>query len=274
LEPQQTIIRPAGITRLQLKELWQYRELLYFFAWRDLKVRYKQTALGVLWALLQPLGMMLIFVLIFSRSSIAGNTAPIHYPVFVLSGLVFWNLFNNAVSASAESMISNGNIIKKIFFPRLVIPISSLIVSLVDFGIAFLLFIASLIYFSQKVDHSALYCWPAAIILVLMTALGFGSGLGALNVKFRDFRYALPFLLQFGFFATAIIYPIDAIQNETLRLLLSFNPVNAAIMLSRAPLGLEAEAMLLLPGVGTAFLSALAGLSYFKKTEAYFADIV
>jgi len=274
LEPQQTIIRPAGITRLQLKELWQYRELLYFFAWRDLKVRYKQTALGVLWALLQPLGMMLIFVLIFSRSSIAANTEPIHYPVFVLSGLVLWNLFHNAVSASAESMISNGNIIKKIFFPRLVIPISSLIVALVDFGIAFLLFIAALVYFSQEVALSALYCWPAAILLVLMTALGFGSGLGALNVKFRDFRYALPFLLQFGFFATAIIYPLHTVKNETLQTVLSFNPVNAALMLLRMPLGMEPGRMLILPGVLAAFISAFIGLTYFKRTEAYFADIV
>jgi lipopolysaccharide transport system permease protein len=193
LEKIRTIIKPPSTVSLRLGELWQHRELLYFFAWRDIKVKYRQTVLGVLWAVLQPLALMLLFVWIFSHSSIAQTPTGMSYPVFVLSGLVLWNLFYSSVSHASESMISNASIIKKIYFPRLIIPLSSLCGALLDFAIAFLLFLVFCLVKGSVPGIDALLFFPAAIILCLVSAFGFGTLLGALNVKFRDFRYVLPF---------------------------------------------------------------------------------
>lgn len=273
LEQIKTIIKPSSGISLQLKELWQHRELLYFFAWRDIKVRYKQTTLGIIWALLQPLGMMLLFVLVFSRSSIASST-PIRYEIFVLSGLVLWNLFYNAVSQASESMITNSSIIKKIYFPRLVIPLAALCSSFVDFLIGLVMLLVFCLIFHQPVSISALIYFPLAILILLITSFGLGTLLGALNVKYRDFRYALPFFLQFLFFATQIIYPASIIQNRWLQYLFAMNPVNTAIELFRHPFGTAINENMVYMGVASSLLMALAGLFYFKKTESYFADIV
>lgn len=267
-----TIQPPTGFS-LGLKELWQYRELFYFFTWRDIKVKYKQTYLGILWALIQPLGMMLIFTLLFSRTWKI-DTGPVQYPLFVLSGLILWNLFSASVSHAGESMLRNAHIISKIYFPRLVIPCSSILVAFFDFCMGLLLFIVFCIVYGQPLHSSALLYFPAGILLTLLSAIGAGTLLAALNVKFRDFRYTIPFLLQFLFFATQVIYPLQLVQQNGVKYLLALNPVNAALELFRSPLsGIAPDMTIVGIGLGSAFLLFFAGIYYFRKTEAWFADL-
>jgi len=273
LEHTDTIIKPpAGVT-VNFKELWQFRELFYFFTWRDIKVKYKQTFLGVVWALLQPLAFMLLFTFIFSRTLKLDFPATIPYPVFVLSGIIIWNLFNASVSHAGESMIQNAAIIKKIYFPRLIIPTSAVLVSLFDFIMAFIIFLAFSLYY-QAIHWTALLYFPAGILLCLFAAFGAGAFLSALNVKYRDFRYAVPFLLQLLFFASQVIYPMDVIKNTELKYLLALNPVNGALELFRAPLtGLAPDMLLVSISLATTVIFCVAGIIYFRKTESYFADI-
>lgn len=268
-----TVIRPVSNVSLGLKELWQYRELFYFFTWRDIKVKYKQTFLGVLWALLQPLGLLLIFTFIFSKT-LKIDTGATPYPIFVLSGLILWNLFYSSVSHAAESMIQNANIIRKIYFPRLIIPCSAILGALFDFLMAFIVFIIMSISFKQDISWAAIIYFPAGIFLSLLSAFGLGTFLAALNVKFRDFRYVVPFLLQVFFFASQIIYPIQSIHSAWLKNLLALNPLNAAIELFRSSLtGNIPDKSVLMIGFASALLITFIGLFYFRKTEAFVADI-
>ncbi len=273
MEKTTTIIKPPSGISLGFKELWQYRELFYFFTWRDIKVKYKQTSLGVLWALLQPLGLMLIFTFIFSRT-LKMETGTIPYPVFVLSGLILWGLFNSSVSHAAESMIQNSNIIKKIYFPRLIIPCSAILVALFDFLMALLIFIILCIWYKQPVGWNAVLFFPAGILLTLFSAFGLGTFLAALNIKYRDFRYVVPFMLQVLFFSSQVIYPLQSISPDYLKYLLAINPLNGAIELFRAPLtGFAPDMNVILISTATSLILATIGLFYFRKTEKYFADI-
>jgi lipopolysaccharide transport system permease protein len=268
-----TNIHPPSGFSLGLKELWQYRELFYFFTWRDIKVKYKQTYLGVLWALLQPLGMMLIFTILFSKAWKI-DTSPVQYPIFVLSGLIIWNLFSASVSQAGESMLKNANIISKIYFPRLIIPCSSLLAALFDFMMGLLIFLVFCVIYKQHIHWLAIIYFPAGIILVLLAAFGTGTFLAALNVKYRDFRYTIPFLLQFLFFASQVIYPLQWVRQSWLKYILAINPVNAAIELFRTPLAdVPADTNILAIGTVSAILLCFIGLFYFRKTEAYFADL-
>ncbi len=268
-----TNIHPPPGFSLGLKELWQYRELFYFFTWRDIKVKYKQTYLGIIWALLQPLGMMLIFTFLFSKTWPI-NTGTIQYPVFVLSGLILWNLFNSAVSHAGESMIQNANIINKIYFPRLIIPGSSVLVALFDFLMGFVIFIILCFFYQQNIHFSAIWFFPAGIIVTIIAAFGAGSFLAALNVKYRDFRYTIPFMLQVLFFGSQIIYPLQSIQQSWLKYVLAINPVNTALEFFRAPLSAaKVDAAVVGIGLTSTFLLLLAGIYFFRKTEAYFADL-
>lgn len=273
MERTETTIKPPSGISINWKELWQYRELFYFFTWRDIKVKYKQTFLGIAWALLQPLAMMLLFTFIFSRTLHLDAAVDIPYPVFVLSGIIIWNLFHGSVFHAGESMIQNSGIIKKIYFPRLIIPSSSILVNLFDFVMAFFIFITiALIY--HHIDWTALFYFPGAVLLTLFSAFGLGSFLSALNVKFRDFRYALPFLLQVLFFASQVIYPIDVIQKTGWKYVLALNPVNGAIELFRSPLSASSPDMMIVwTSVASSLLLCTVGLLYFRKTESYFADI-
>jgi len=266
-----TNIHPPSGFSLGLKELWQYRELFYFFTWRDIKVKYKQTYLGILWALLQPLGMMLIFTFLFSKTWKI-DTTPVQYPIFVLAGLILWNLFSSSVSHAGESMIQNANIIKKIYFPRLIIPGSSLLVAFFDFLMGLLLFLIFCVIYKQPVHWSAVYYFPAAIFIIVVAAFGAGTFLAALNVKYRDFRYTIAFMLQVLFFASQVFYPMQYIQQSWLKYVLAANPVNTAIGLFRAPLsGSPVDATFLGIGMASTILILLIGLYYFRKTEAFFA---
>lgn len=273
MEQVQTTIKPPSRISINIKELWQYRELFYFFTWRDIKVKYKQTFLGVTWALLQPLVLMLLFTFIFSKTLKLDFSIATSYPVFVLSGIIIWNLFNGSVSHAGESMIENASIIKKIYFPRLVIPFSALLISLFDFVMAFVIFIGIALFY-QPVQWTAVFYFPAAIFLCLIAAFGLGSFLAALNVKYRDFRYALPFLLQLLFFASQIIYPLSFFKRPGLKYLLALNPVNGAIELFRAPITkvIPDSEVVLISSI-TALLLCVIGIIYFRKTESYFADI-
>ncbi len=263
---------PSGFS-LGFRELWRYRELFYFFTWRDIKVKYKQTYLGILWAILQPLGMMLIFSFLFTKTWKI-DTGTIKYPVFVLAGLALWNFFSASVSHASESMIKHAGIINKIYFPRLIIPSSSILVAFFDFLIGFILFFVFAIIYNQNIDWTAIIYFPAAILIVFFASFGTGTFLSALNVKYRDFRYTIPFFLQFLFFASQVIYPISLIENKTLKYLLALNPVNAAIELFRKPLsGLPVDWNVIWIGLGSAMLITTIGIYYFRKTEAYFADL-
>ena len=182
---------------LGLRELWKDRELFYFFTWRDVKVKYKQAALGILWAILQPLIMMLMFTLIFSKAlNVSSEGLP--YPVFAISGLLIWNIFSSGLLNSANSMIANASIIKKIYFPRLIIPISAILTALVDFFFALIIYAVILLYYHQQVSMLKLFLYlPLSILLTLITTFGLGTFLSALNIKYRDFQYMLPFMIQF-----------------------------------------------------------------------------
>ncbi len=257
---------------LNWKELWRYRELFYFFTWRDIKIKYKQTVLGFLWAILQPLVMMVIFTFFFGRAlHVPSQNLP--YPVFVFSGLLLWNTFSTGLTNSANSMVSNSQIIKKIYFPRLIIPVSSILVALFDFLMAFVLFVSLLIYYKQPVSWTACWIWPAALGICLMATLGPGSLLAALNVKYRDFRYVIPFVVQVLFFLTPVIYPASMLPNPLLQYMLALSPMYAAVELFRYPIsGAEVNNTLMLISLTTGFLLLFIGILYFKRTEDFFAD--
>lgn len=266
-------IKPPGRFSTGFREIWHYRELFYFFTWRDIKVKYKQTSLGILWAVLQPLGMMLLFTLLFSKA-LKFDTGPLPYPVFVLSGLIIWNLFQSSVSHAGESMIQHAGIIKKIYFPRLIIPGAAVLVALFDFLMGLLIFLAFCLAYKQAFHWYTLPYFLAGLLLLLLAALGTGTFLAALNVKYRDFRYTMPFLLQVLFFSSQIIYPAQSVTLPLLKFILALNPVNAAIELFRCGLtGHSPDSLLLVAGGSTTILIFLAGLYFFRKTEAYFADI-
>ena len=273
-EAKESIIVPPRKLSLNLGELWQYRELFYFFTWRDIKVKYKQTLLGVFWAILQPLFMMLLFTFFFGRA-LKIETQGLPYPVFVFSGLVIWNLFSTGIINAGNSMVTNSNIIKKIYFPRLIIPISSILSSLIDFFFAFVILIVMLISFGQPVNFLyAILFWPLGILLACIGTFGLGSWLAALNIKYRDFRYVIPFLVQALLFLTPVIYPITVVQSSWMQTLLALNPMYSAVEIFRAPLvgGLPNPGLALI-SIGSSIVLFFIGLLYFKNTEMYFADL-
>lgn len=268
------IIQAQNRFSLGLKELWSYRELFYFFTWRDVKVKYKQAALGILWAVLQPLVMMVMFTLIFSRA-LQVSSDGIPYPVFALSGLLIWNIFSNGLLNSANSMVANANIIKKIYFPRLIIPMSAILTALVDFFIALGIYAIVLIYYRQDISILRLVFYlPISILLTVITTFGIGTGLAALNVKYRDFQYMLPFFIQFLLFANPVLYSAKAFTNPWLNTLMKINPIAASIQLCRSIFtNQEADWQSVYLSSIVAVLLLLAGVFTFKKTESYFADL-
>lgn len=267
-------IKPVSKFSLGLKELWQYKELFYMFAWRDIKVKYKQTFLGVLWAIIQPAAMTALFTLSFGRLIDKANNLNMPYPVFALSGFIIWNIFSSGLTNSANSMINNANIIKKIYFPRLIIPVSSILVSLIDFFLAFIVFIPVLIYFEVPFHFSALLYIPLSIMLTCVSTFGFGVFLAAANIKYRDFRYILPFFIQALLFATPVIYPFKITDNYLFNLVIQLNPMTAPIELFRASFmnaPINYDNLYLSCIVSMVLL--LSGVYYFRKTENYFADL-
>lgn len=266
-------IKPAGKFSLGLKELRAFRELFYFFTWRDIKIRYKQTVLGVLWAVLQPFLLMVVFSLFFGKAlGVPSDNIP--YPVFAFSGLMLWNIFSQGLSGAAQSMVTNANIIKKIYFPRLIIPISAILVALFDFVMALIVYVGLLIYYKFSISPLLLLYFPLSILITISATFGLGTFIAALNVKYRDFRYAIPFLIQFLFFLTPVIYPVSILKYEWAKQLLAFNPMVGAIDLLRSTIvGNNVNWQYVLISIGSAVILFVLGLFYFRKTEYYFSDL-
>jgi lipopolysaccharide transport system permease protein len=266
-------ISPPGAISFNLAEIWANRELLYFFAWRDIKVKYKQTYLGILWAFLQPLLLMVIFYFIFSRT--LNVSVGMSYPVYTFAGLILWGLFSTGITHSSESLLSSSQIIRKIYFPRILIPIASLLTALIDFFIAFVLLVVLLIIFGQPVSWQAIYCFPFAIVLTFISSFGIGALLAALNVKYRDFRYLIPFAMQLLFFSSQVVYSIHSLEQSWLKSLFYLNPLNGALELFYSPLqNTPVDSTGIMISTGVAFFFLITGLVYFKKTESYFADLI
>ena len=259
---------------IDFAELWRYRELFVIFAWRDIKVRYKQTFLGGAWAIFQPLVSTFIFTIFFGRlAKIPSGNLP--YSLFVLCGLVFWNFFSGALTHASNSLIENENIIKKVYFPRLILPLSSIITSFVDFGISLIMML--IFAFVLGYIPSLLFV-PILLIGILVAGIGAG-GLGlflsAFNVKYRDVRYILPFFIQTMLFLTPVIYPTSIVSN-TNKYIMALNPMTGvieAIRVTVAGVGVIDWTLLGL-SAASAILFFIIGLIYFRQTEAFFADIV
>lgn len=273
-QPVVTIEPSKSWVALNLRDLWSYRELLYFLTWRDVKVRYKQTALGVAWAIIQPLFTMLIFTLFFGKlAGIESQTGGVPYPIFAYAGLLPWMFFSNALTTSGNSLVGSAHLITKVYFPRMMIPGAAVAAGLVDFAIAFVILVILMFYYGVAPAWTALML-PVLVMMTVVLALGMGMWLSALNVKYRDVRFALPFLLQLWMFVSPVIYP-SSFLPEKYRWLLMLNPVSGIIEGYRSSL------------FGKPFnwralgVSALIGLvllvysSYsFKRMERSFADIV
>lgn len=255
------------------RELWRYRELLYFLIWRDLKVRYKQTAVGVGWAILQPFLTMIVFTLFFGKlAKIPSNGLP--YPIFYYAGLLPWTYFANAVSSSTGVVVQNQGVITKVYFPRLILPIASVVSGLVDFVISFAVLLGMMVYYRVEPRVGLLFV-PVLLLLAAATALGAGLWLSALNAIYRDVRYAIPFLMQFWMFASPVVYPSSMVPARW-RWLYQLNPMAGVIDCFRWELTGRGEVQglyLLLSSVAVLILLA-AGLFYFHRMEDTFADVV
>jgi len=274
------LIEPSrGWTSLRLKEFWEYRELLYFLVWRDVKVRYKQTVLGAAWAILQPLMTMVVFTVFFGRMAKIGSDG-LPYPIFSYVALLPWTFFAQGLSQSSDSLVGSANLIKKVYFPRLVIPASSVLSGVIDFAVAFVVLIGMMAYYGIWPTAAVVYL-PFLLLLAFLTALGVGMWLSALNVEYRDVRYVVPFFVQLWLFVTPVIYPTSKVTAKLTELglpawLYGLNPMAGVVEGFRwALLGTASR-----PGpviVASAAVTAVllvSGAFYFRKMERTFADVV
>ena len=268
------VLQPStGFARLNLRDMWDYRELLYFLVWRDVKVRYKQTALGVAWAILQPVLTMAVFSIFFGTfAKMPSDGVP--YPIFVFAALLPWQLFAFAIGESSNSLVASQNLITKVYFPRVIVPLAAVLAALVDFAVAFVVLLGLMLYYGI-VPTPAILLLPLFVALAVATALAVGLWLSSLNVKYRDVRYTIPFLTQFWLFATPVAYP-SSIVPESWRALLGLNPMSGVVEGFRWALLGTAQAPGPLLAVSTAAVGVLlvGGLAYFCRTEATFADLV
>jgi lipopolysaccharide transport system permease protein len=273
--PVTEIIPSRGWVDLKLRELWAYRELLYFLTWRDIKVRYKQTVLGAAWAILQPFMTMVVFSLFFGGLAGIKPGSDIPYPVFSYAGLVPWTFFTYGLTQSSNSLVGNAQLIKKVFFPRLVVPIASVLSGVVDFTLAFLVLIGMMLVFGIAPTINLLWL-PFFLLLAFVTALGVGLWLSALNVEYRDIRYMVPFLTQFWMFISPVVYPSSLIENDLLRTLYGLNPMVGVLDGFRWAILGTAGAPGVMVGVSAVVATALlvSGTFYFRRMERNFADVV
>jgi len=270
--PLVTIAPNKSWVALDWRELWTYRELLYFLTWRDVKVRYKQTMLGAAWAILQPLFMMIVFSLFFGR--LAGvDSKGIPYALFALAGLVPWTFFANAVTTSGNSLVGSTNLITKVYFPRVLVPAAAVVAGLVDFVIAFLTLVVAMLYYKVGLTVNILML-PVLVLLTTLFALAVGMWMSALNVKYRDVRFALPFVIQIWLFVSSVIVPSTALPQKW-RWLLALNPMSAIVESYRSALFGQPFPWQTL-GIATVIIAAvLAGSAHsFHKVEKTFADII
>jgi lipopolysaccharide transport system permease protein len=267
------IRKKTGLQLLDLRELSQYRDLFAFLVIRDIKVKYKQTVLGGLWAVIQPFFMMVVFTLFFGKlAKIPSDGIP--YPIFNYTAMIAWTYFSSSINTSSNSIVGSGNLISKVYFPRILIPITSVIAGLLDFALAFIVLLGMMLYY-HIYPNLLVLALPVLVILMVLTAGGVGLLLAALNAKYRDIRYTIPFLVQFWMFATPIVYPASMIP-ERYRMIYALNPMTGVIegfrsvLLGRTPFPTEMVLMSAVLSLGFFIL----GLTYFKQVERYFADII
>lgn len=267
------VIEPRTWLAPDLQELWAYRELLYFLMWRDVKVRYKQTVLGILWVVLQPLMMMLVFAFLFGKmAGIKSDGIP--YSLFAYAGLLTWTFFSSAVNAAGNSVVNSAGLITKVYFPRVLVPAAAVGATLVDFAVSFVPLAVMMIFWKVRIT-SQLLLLPIFIVMLVVLALGVGMWMAALNTKYRDIRLALPFLLQLWFFASPIIYPLSLVEGK-LSWLLALNPMAGIIEGFRV--SLYGHRPFDWPAIGFAGVAAILFLVYatynYKRAERQFADLV
>jgi lipopolysaccharide transport system permease protein len=280
ISPPTVLIKPTrGWTSLRLGDVWKYRELLYFLVWRDVKVRYKQTALGAAWAVLQPTLTMVVFTLLFGRLANIGSDG-LPYPIFAYAGLLPWTFFAQGLGHSSESLVGSANLIRKVYFPRLVIPAASVLAGVVDFAIAFVVLIGLMAYYGIWPSAAVLFL-PFLLLLAFATSLGVGLWLSALNVEYRDVRYVVPFFVQLWLFVTPVIYPSSKVAPKLAEYgippwVYGLNPMAGVVEGFRWALlgrGQGPWAMILVSSGVTAFL-VTSGAFYFRRMERSFADVV
>ncbi len=271
----QLIIRPDSAWKLvDWPEIWRFRELFIIFAWRDLKVRYKQTILGVLWVIFQPLTSMIIFTVFFGNlAKIPSGKLP--YSLFVLCGLVFWNFFSTSLSHASDSLVANENIIKKIYFPKIILPCSSIVISFVDLIINMIILFIFALFIGYIPNIWVLLIFPIAIFITGITSIGLGLFLSSFNVKYRDVRYVLPFFIQILLFLTPVIYPLSIVSDRN-KYIMAINPMTSVVESVRMVFYNEmtlSPVLILISFISGIFI-LLLGLWYFRRTERFFADIV
>ena len=274
ISPQVVVIKPSkGWVSLNLRSLWEYRELLYFLTWRDIKVRYKQTALGAAWAILQPMATMLIFSLFFGRL-VKVPSDGIPYPIFAFAALVPWTFFANGLNQSSNSLIASANLLKKVYFPRLAIPIATVLAGVVDFILAFVVLLLLIAYY--RIMPTINIVWlPLFLALAFVTSLGVGLWMSALNVKYRDVRYVVPFLIQIWMFATPVAYP-SSLLSQPWRTIYGLNPMVGVVEGFRWALldTNTAPGLMVVASSIAALLILVTGAFYFRYMEKTFADLV
>lgn len=271
--PTLRIAPSKGWVSLKLREVWEYREVLYFLIWRDIKVRYKQTALGGAWAIIQPFFTMVVFSLFFGHlAKMPSDGVP--YPIFSFAALVPWSFFANGLSQSSNSLVGSANLITKVYFPRLTIPLASVLSGVVDFALAFVVLLAMMLYYGIVPTLNVLYL-PMFVLLALITSLGVGLWLSALNVEYRDVRYVVPFITQFWLFVTPIAYP-SSLLHEPWHTIYGLNPMVGVVEGFRwALLGTNtAPGAIIAVSSSAALVILVSGAFYFRRMEKTFADIV
>ncbi|MDZ7960407.1 MAG: ABC transporter permease [Aulosira sp. DedQUE10] len=272
---QPNLVIEAGRTEQQYwKDLWRYRELFYFLAWRDILVRYKQTVIGIAWALIRPFLTMVVFTVVFGQlAKLPSQGAP--YPILVFSAMLPWQFFSNSLSECSNSLISNANLISKVYFPRLVVPTSAVVVSFVDFLVSGMILLGLMAWYNF-VPNWRILTLPLFICIAFAASMGAGLWLASLNVKYRDFRYIVPFIVQFGLYISPVGFSSSIVPEEW-RLLYSLNPIVGVIDGFRWAI-LGGESKLYLPGfilsLGLVFLLFISGIWYFRKMERTFADVI
>ena len=270
-----TIIKPSrGWSWVDLRELWRYRELVYFLVWRDVKVRYKQTLLGAAWAILKPFLSMVIFTVIFAGlARLDTDGAP--PPVFYYAGLLPWVLFQDGVTKAGSSLVTGSNLITKVYFPRIAIPLASVTAGIVDFALAFIILIGMMVFYSVA-PTAAMWTLPLFLLLALVTSLGVGLWLSALNVTYRDIGYITPFLVQAWLYASPVVYSTSIIPEGWARIVYGLNPMAGVVQGFRWAIlgGNPPSPELLVLSIGVALLFLVSGTLYFRRTERTFADVV
>ncbi|MBS1980344.1 MAG: ABC transporter permease [Bacteroidetes bacterium] len=266
------IIIEAGRTEKNYwRDLWHFRELFYILSWRDIKVRYKQTVIGAAWSIVRPLLTTIIFTIVFSRVAKLGSPPGVPYAIMVFCGMLPWQFFANAMSEASNSLIGNANLVSKVYFPRMIIPASSIITSLVDFGISFLLLLCMMVFY-QYVPDVKIFLLPLFVVMAFLAAFGVGVYLTALNVRYRDFRYIIPFIVQFGMYVTPVGFSSDVVPAKW-RLVYSLNPMVGVVDGFRwCIIGQPIYIPGFLISIAVIVVFLYLGISYFRKTEKSFAD--